>query len=124
MTTDTVHADGSADAGVSDAYRWTQLAIGVAAMVMHCELPIWLDFSPGHPEEIRLGWGIDSVGIYLFVLFETSLVPVKGWFLDKYGSASWFSMAASSPSVGDQRPGDHPRTGYYLGMIVAGIGAG
>jgi hypothetical protein len=50
------------------------------------QLPIRLDvLRPRHPEEIR--WDRASIqwAFTLFVLFETWLVPVEGWFVDKYG---------------------------------------
>jgi OFA family oxalate/formate antiporter-like MFS transporter len=61
----------------------------------------------------------------LFVLFETWLVPIEGWFVDKYGPSfvifvggvlcgiGWImnSYAATLPA-------------YYAAQIIAGIGAG
>ena len=75
-----------AAARVSDAYRWTQLAIGVAAMVMIANYQYgWTFFVP----DIQKTFGWDRASIQwaftLFVLFETWLVPVEGWFVDKYG---------------------------------------
>jgi len=45
--TDTVHATVPAATRVSDAYRWTQLAIGVCAMVMIANYQYgWTFFVP------------------------------------------------------------------------------
>ncbi len=45
--TDMVHATAPASARVSDSYRWTQLAIGVAAMVMIANYQYgWTFFVP------------------------------------------------------------------------------
>src|SRR5882757_60087 len=45
--TDTVHATAPAVARVSDTYRWTQLAIGVGAMVMIANYQYgWTFFVP------------------------------------------------------------------------------
>ena len=63
--TDTVHGAAPVAARVSDAYRWTQLAIGVARDGDDRQLPIWLDvLRPRHPEEIRMGSRFDPVGVY------------------------------------------------------------
>ena len=115
-----------AAARVSDAYRWTQLAIGVAAMVMIANYQYgWTFFVP----DIQKTFGWDRASIQwaftLFVLFETWLVPVEGWFVDKYGPrlvvliggilcAIGWAINAQATSL----------NGYYLGMIIAGIGAG
>ena len=66
-----------AAARVSDAYRWTQLAIGVAAMVMIANYQYgWTFFVP----DIQNTLGLDRASIHcaftLFVLFETWLMPV------------------------------------------------
>ena len=73
-------------ARVSDTYRWTQLAIGVVAMVMIANLQYgWTFFVPDIQK--KFGWDRASIqwAFTLFVLFETWLVPVEGWFVDKYG---------------------------------------
>lgn len=126
-TTSIGTVDGSAPAErVSDAYRWTQLAIGVGAMVMIANYQYgWTFFVP----DIQKTFGFDRAAIQwaftLFVLFETWLVPIEGWFVDKYGprvvvlfggilcAIGWI-INAKATTLG----------GYYLGMIVAGIGAG
>ena len=99
--TDMVHATAPASARVSDTYRWTQLAIGVAAMVMIANYQYgWTFFVP----DIQKTFGWDRASIQwaftLFVLFETWLVPVEGWFVDKYG----------------------PRIVVLVGGILCGIG--
>src|SRR5271169_3956386 len=71
---------------VSDSYRWMQLAIGVGAMVMIANYQYgWTFFVP----DIQKKFGWDRAAIQwaftLFVLFETWLVPVEAWFVDKYG---------------------------------------
>src|ERR1700741_372025 len=85
--TDTVQlAAPASSARVSDAYRWTQLAIGVAAMVMIANYQYgWAFFVPAIQK--TFGWERPSIqwAFTLFVLFETWLVPVEGWFVDKYG---------------------------------------
>ena len=89
---------------VTDGYRWMQLALGVVCMVMIANL--------------QYGWTF-------FVLFETWLVPIEGWFVDKYGprvvvlfggllcGIGWvINSYAASLNM------------FYLGQVIAGIGAG
>src|SRR5712671_366898 len=83
---DAVQATVPAIARVSDAYRWTQLAVGVAAMVMIANYQYgWTFFVPDIQK--TFGWDRASIQIAftLFVLFETWLVPIEGWFVDRYG---------------------------------------
>ena len=100
--TDTVHgAAAPASVRVSDAYRWTQLTIGVLAMVMIANYQYgWTFFVPDIQK--KFGWDRASIqwAFTLFVLFETWLVPIEGWFVDKYG----------------------PRIVVLVGGILCGIG--
>jgi len=124
--TDTTHGAAPSSARVSDGYRWTQLVIGVGAMVMIANYQYgWTFFVPDIQK--KFGWDRASIqwAFTLFVLFETWLVPVEGWFVDKYGprlvvlvggilcGAGW-AINAYATSL----------SGFYFGMIIAGIGAG
>lgn len=111
---------------VTDGYRWMQLIIGVVCMVMIANLQYgWTFFVP----DIQKKFGFDRAAIQwaftLFVLFETWLVPIEGWFVDKYGprivvlfggalcGIGWVINAyASALNI------------FYLGQIIAGVGAG
>lgn len=111
---------------VSDGYRWMQLVLGVVCMVMIANLQYgWTFFVP----EIQKTFGFDRAAIQfaftLFVLFETWLVPIEGWFVDKYGplvvvlfggvlcGVGWVINAyASTLNM------------FYLGQVIAGLGAG
>ena len=122
----TVEAVPVPAARVSDARRWTQLAIGVGCMVMIANYQYgWTFFVP----DIQKKFGFDRAAIQwaftLFVLFETWLVPIEGWFVDQYGprivvlaggvlcGLGWVINAWATTL-----------NGYYLGMVVAGVGAG
>ncbi|MGN6117907.1 MAG: oxalate/formate MFS antiporter [Nitrobacter sp.] len=124
--TDTLHGTAPSAARVSDSYRWTQLAIGVGAMVMIANYQYgWTFFVPDIQK--KFGWDRASIqwAFTLFVLFETWLVPIEGWFVDRYGprlvvliggvlcGAGW-AINAYATTLG----------GFYFGMIIAGIGAG
>jgi len=122
-------AQGQAHAGerrVSEGYRWLQLTIGVVCMVMIANYQYgWTFFVP----DIQKTFGWDRASIQwaftLFVLFETWLVPIEGWFVDRYGPrlvvlfggvlcAIGWVINAYATSLG----------GFYLGMVISGIGAG
>ncbi len=124
--TDTVHATVPATTRVSDAYRWTQLAIGVGAMVMIANYQYgWTFFVPDIQK--KFGWDRASIqwAFTLFVLFETWLVPIEGWFVDKYGPRLVVLIAGILCAIGWSINAEATSlNGYYLGMIIAGIGAG
>src|ERR1043165_9935382 len=70
----------------SNATRWGQLVVGVICMVMIDNLQYgWTFFVPDIQK--TFGWDRASIQIAftLFVLFETWLVPIEGWFVDQYG---------------------------------------
>jgi OFA family oxalate/formate antiporter-like MFS transporter len=111
---------------VSDGYRWTQLFIGVVCMVMIANLQYgWTFFVP----EIQKTFGFDRAAIQwaftLFVLFETWLVPVEGWFVDKYGPKVVVLFGGALCGIGWVINAYAGTLGmFYLGQIIAGIGAG
>src|SRR4029077_11917638 len=124
--TDMAHATAPMAARVSDSYRWTQLVIGIAAMVMIANYQYgWTFFVP----DIQKTFGWDRASIQwaftLFVLFETWLVPVEGWFVDKYGPRLVVLIGGVLCAIGWAiNAYADTLSGYYLGMIIAGIGAG
>src|SRR5918911_5139340 len=83
----TVTAPAGATAGrVSDRFRWTQLVLGIACMVMIANLQYgWTFFVPDIQKAFKWDRASIQVAFTLFVLFETWLVPIEGWFVDKYG---------------------------------------
>ena len=106
-----------------------QLTIGVIAMVMIANYQYgWTFFVPDI--EKKFGWSRAEIQIAftLFVLFETWLVPIEGWFVDKYGpkivifiggvlcGIGWWMTSRATTLGGID--------GYYSAMIVCGIGAG
>src|SRR5882757_4513731 len=66
--------------------RWLQLAIGVVCMAMVANLQYgWTLFVD--PIGQRHGWSRAAIQVAftIFVVTETWLVPVEGWFVDKFG---------------------------------------
>src|ERR671936_1537630 len=106
--------------------RWIQLVAGVVCMVMIANLQYgWTYFVD--PIDARFHWGRTNIQIAftIFVATETWLVPVEGWFVDRFGprivvmfgglvvAIAWTmnSFAASLPML-------------YLAATIAGVGAG
>jgi MFS transporter, OFA family, oxalate/formate antiporter len=106
--------------------RWLQLVVGIVCMVMIANLQYgWTYFV--NPMEDANHWGLPAIQVAfsLFVLTETWLIPIEGWFVDRYGprvvvmvggvvvALGWAlnSVASSLPLL-------------YLAAIVSGIGAG
>ncbi len=109
--------------------RWVQLIIGIICMVMIANYQYgWTLFVPEIEKAFKWNRADIQIAFTLFVLFETWLVPVEGWFVDKYGprlvvlvggvlcALGWW-MTSRATSLGGL-------TGYYSAMIICGIGAG
>ena len=106
--------------------RWGQLTIGVICMVMIANLQYgWTFFVPGIQK--AFGWDRASIQVAftLFVLFETWLVPIEGWFVDKYGPSIVIFIGGILCGIGWVM-NSYATTlpAYYAAQIIAGIGAG
>ena len=111
---------------VSDGYRWWQLTVGVICMVMIANLQYgWTFFVPDIQQ--KFGWDRSAIqwAFTLFVLFETWLVPVEAWFVDKYGPRRVVVFSGVLCAVGWVVNSYATTLGeFYLGQVIAGIGAG
>ncbi|MDR4308243.1 oxalate/formate MFS antiporter [Chelatococcus sambhunathii] len=119
-------APGPAGDRVSDGYRWMQLAVGVLCMVMIANLQYGWTFFVTDIQK-TFGWDRSAIqwAFTLFVLFETWLVPVEGWFVDRYGPRSVVMFGGLLCGIGWVVNGYATSLGgFYLGQIIAGIGAG
>jgi OFA family oxalate/formate antiporter-like MFS transporter len=125
----TVLTTTEAGAKATGATRWTQLIIGIVCMVMIANYQYgWTFFVPDI--EKKFGWKASDIQVAftLFVLFETWLVPIEGWFVDRFGprvvvfaggilcGIGWW-MTSRATSLGGI-------DGYYAAMIICGVGAG
>jgi MFS transporter, OFA family, oxalate/formate antiporter len=106
--------------------RWLQLVIGVICMAMVANLQYgWTLFVD--PMAQKYGWsraGI-QVAFTIFVVTETWLVPVEGWFVDKFGprivvlvGGLLCAIAWAMNSIADSL------ALLYVAAAVGGIGAG
>src|SRR5579864_1255538 len=78
--------NASAGATPVSSYRWLQLILGVLCMVMIANLQYgWTLFVL--PIDAKYHWGRAAIQVAfsIFVLTETWLVPVEGWFVDRFG---------------------------------------
>jgi OFA family oxalate/formate antiporter-like MFS transporter len=95
-------------------------------MVMIANLQYgWTFFVPDIQK--TFGWDRSAIqwAFTLFVLFETWLVPVEGWFVDKYGPRLVVLFGGLLCAIGWVINSQATTLGgFYLGQIVAGIGAG
>ncbi|MGY2052046.1 oxalate/formate MFS antiporter [Methylobacterium sp. JK268] len=76
----------STTGGTAPGGRWLQLTFGVIGMCMIANMQYgWTFFV--NPMQERHGWerAAIQVAFTLFVVTETWLVPIEGWFVDKYG---------------------------------------
>ncbi|GBD49089.1 oxalate/formate MFS antiporter [Methylopila sp. Yamaguchi] len=111
---------------VSEKTRWTQIVVGVICMVATANIQYaWTLFVP----EIQSTFGWDRASIQIaftiFVLVQTWLTPIEGYFIDKYGprvmvaigavfmGASWVLNSQATTLMG-----------FYVGAAVGGIGVG
>jgi MFS transporter, OFA family, oxalate/formate antiporter len=106
--------------------RWIQLLAGITCMVMIANLQYgWTYFVD--PIDAKYHWGRTDIQIAftIFVALETWLVPIEGWFVDRFGprivvafgglvvAIAWTldSFASSLPML-------------YAASAIAGVGAG
>jgi MFS transporter, OFA family, oxalate/formate antiporter len=106
--------------------RWLQLIIGIVCMVMIANLQYGWTLFVG-PIGEKHGWDRASIQVAftIFVLTETWLVPIEGWFVDRYGpkivvviggilvGISWMLNAYVSSLAT-----------LYISAAIGGVGAG
>jgi OFA family oxalate/formate antiporter-like MFS transporter len=103
-----------------------QLTVGVVCMVMIANLQYGWTFFVTDIQK-TFGWERSAIqwAFTLFVLFETWLVPVEGWFVDKFGPRAVVLLGGLLCAVGWGINSQASSLGaFYLGQIIAGIGAG
>jgi OFA family oxalate/formate antiporter-like MFS transporter len=108
------------------ASPWLQLIIGITCMVMIANLQYgWTFFVPDIQK--KFGWdrGAIQIAFTLFVLFETWLVPIEGWFVDKFGPRIVIFIGGILCAIGwIMNSSADSLTLFYVAQIIAGIGAG
>jgi MFS transporter, OFA family, oxalate/formate antiporter len=126
--TATEHSPSSADDARArlKGKRWIQLILGVVCMVMIANLQYgWTLFV--NPMSTKHGWTLASIQVAftLFVAFETWLVPVEGWLVDKFGPRAVTIGGGVLCAIGWVMNSKAESLGFlYAGQVVCGIGAG
>jgi MFS transporter, OFA family, oxalate/formate antiporter len=115
-----------AQATTSSSYRWLQLIAGIVCMTMIANLQYgWTLFVTPMDDKFHWGRAGIQVAFSIFVLCETWLVPVEGWFVDRFGPK--IVVLAGGICVGiawvingyaDSLPV------LYVAAAIGGIGAG
>jgi OFA family oxalate/formate antiporter-like MFS transporter len=122
VATAVLDSEGSA----SSATRWGQLIGGIVCMVMIANLQYgWTLFV--NPIDQKYHWGSAAIQVAfsVFIATETWLVPIEGWFVDRFGprivvavggvlvALAWVldSMASTLPML-------------YIAAALSGVGAG
>lgn len=114
------------DQPASNKTRWIQLIVGVICMIATANIQYaWTLFVPEIQDEY--GWSRASIQVAftLFVIVQTWLAPIEGYFIDKFGprlmvafGAIFIGMAWAINSQATSL------AGFYLGAAVGGIGVG
>jgi MFS transporter, OFA family, oxalate/formate antiporter len=106
--------------------RWFQLVVGIICMVMIANLQYgWTYFVVPINEAHQ--WGIPAIQVAfsLFVLTETWLIPIEGWFVDKYGPRVVVLAGGIIVALGWMMNAWAESLWFlYAAAIVSGIGAG
>jgi len=105
--------------------RWVQLIAGVVCMTMIANLQYgWTLFV--NPIDQKFQWGLPAIQVAfsIFVFTETWLVPIEGWFVDRFGprwvvafGAVMVALGWSLDAIADSLPL------LYLAAAISGIGA-
>ena len=117
---------GASQAARPSAYRWVMLALGIVCMTMVANLQYgWTLFV--NPMDAQYHWGRAAIQVAfsIFVLTETWLVPVEGWFVDRFGpkivvmiGGVLCGIAWAINSIADSL------FVLYVAAAIGGIGAG
>lgn len=105
--------------------RWVQLAASLVAMVMIANLQYaWTLFV--EPIRQSTGWKLSDIqwGFTLFIVFETWIMPLEGWLIDRIGPRIFTTIAGVLCGVGwSGLAYATERWQLYAFYAVAGIGA-
>ncbi|WP_426196335.1 oxalate/formate MFS antiporter [Massilia sp. DWR3-1-1] len=106
--------------------RWLQLAVGVICMIATANIQYaWTLFVPEIQE--TYGWSRAKIQLAftIFVLVQTWLAPIEGYFIDKFGPRLMVAFGAvfigAAWVINSQASS---LTGFYIGAAVGGLGVG
>ncbi len=114
------------EAPVKYKNRWIQLILGIVCMATVANLQYgWTLFVA--PIQDKYGWARTSIQLAftIFIIFETWLVPVEGWCVDKWGPGPVMMVGACLAALGwVLNSMASSLTFLYAAAIVCGVGAG
>jgi len=106
--------------------RWIQLLFGIICMVMIANLQYgWNLFVNPIDQKYHWGRAAIQVAFSIFVVTETWLVPIEGWFVDRFGPrivVGFGGVMVAIAWVIDASTGS--LTLLYVAAAISGIGAG
>jgi len=112
--------------GPARVNRWLQLLAGVICMVMIANLQYgWTYFVD--PIDAKFHWGRTSIQVAftIFVATETWLVPIEGWFVDRFGPRLVVMFGGLVVAIAWTLNSYASTLGMlYLAATLSGIGAG
>ncbi|GGC12983.1 oxalate/formate MFS antiporter [Oxalicibacterium flavum] len=114
------------DQPIKESTRWLQLVVGVICMVATANIQYaWTLFVP----EIQgtFGWARAEIQIAftIFVLVQTWLAPIEGFFIDKFGPRVMVAFGAIGIGLAWVLNSQATTLmGFYVGAAVGGIGVG
>lgn len=126
MNTRTLQNPTAAAAASWYRNRWLQLAVGIVCMIATANLQYaWTLFVP--EIQSKFGWERASIQIAftIFVLVQTWLAPIEGYFIDRFGPK--LMVAFGALFIGGAWIINSQATslaGFYLGAAIGGIGVG
>lgn len=105
---------------------WVQLALGVICMLTVANLQYgWPLFIKPIGEKFNWYRPAIDVSFTIFILVQTWLVPIEGWFIDKYGSRPLVMIGGLLSGAGWMLNAyTDSLQMLYLAALVGGIGAG
>src|SRR5262245_25117202 len=110
----------------SNAYRWGQLVMGIVCMAMIANLQYgWTLFV--NPITDKHGWSRAAVQVAftIFVLTETWLVPIEGYFVDRFGPRPVVLVGGLLCGLGwAMNSYADTLTMLYIAAAIGGVGAG
>ena len=110
----------------SEGTRWGQLVAGIICMVMIANLQYgWTLFV--NPIDQKYHWGTAAIQVAfsIFIATETWLVPVEGWFVDRFGPRIVVAFGGVLVAIAWSINSVASSLGMlYLASAISGIGAG
>jgi OFA family oxalate/formate antiporter-like MFS transporter len=109
-------------------YRWWILVAAVIAQIPNANLQYAWTLFPTHIVKDRLGKLSAVQGVFaLFVLLETWLVPVEGWFVDRIGPRLLTLLGGGiiyGATIATALKWFRDKRGRTAGLVAVGFGAG